>query len=64
MVAFNGEELKEGDKVVFIATDQNKHRLKKGTVVGFENNIGKLCIIRYGNYDYKIRDTHNKVIKM
>lgn len=64
MTEFNGAELKEGDKVVFIATDQNKHRLKRGKIVGFENNIGKLCIIRHGNYDYKIRDTHNKVIKV
>lgn len=63
MKDFNGVELNIGDKVIFIATDQNKHRLKRGIVVKFETNIGTLCVIKVNNYEYKIRDTHAKVIK-
>lgn len=64
MKDFNGNELNIGDKVVFIASDQNKHRLRKGTIKNFETIIGTLCVIKVGNYEYKIRDTHTKVIKM
>lgn len=64
MKDFNNNELNIGDKVIFIATDQNKHRLKRGTVVRFEVNIGTLCIIQVGRDEYKIRDTHRKVIKI
>lgn len=63
MKDFNGNELNVGDKVIFIATDQNKHKLKRGTISQFETNIGTLCVIKVGNYEYKIRDTHTKVIK-
>ena len=63
MKDFNGNELNIGDKVIFIATDQNKHRLKRGTINRFETNIGTLCVIKTGEYEYKIRDTQKKVIK-
>lgn len=64
MKGFNGNELNVGDNVVFIANDQNKHRLKRGTIERFETNIGTLCIVKSGGYEYKIRDTHTKIIKM
>lgn len=64
MKDFTGKELQIGDKIVFIATDGNSHRLRRGTVSRFETNIGTLCVIKYGNFEYKIRDTNHKIIKI
>lgn len=63
MKDFNGNELNIGDKVVFIEKDHNSHKLKKGIIDRFEKTIGTLCVIKSGDYEYKIRDTHTKVIK-
>ena len=65
MKDFNSNELHIGDKVIFIAKNNNAHNLKRGTVDRFESNIGQLCVIKTGgNFEYKIKDTKSKVIKL
>lgn len=65
MKDFNNQELNVGDKVIFIATDSNRHNLKRGTVARFEKNIGTFCVIKTNaNYEYKIKETNKKIIKV